>query len=456
MPLTPEEQKNLLADVQTKLTDYGASIENKVKELIGKGLGESDNAVAECKKELEQVHSVMKTMQQQILYIGKGVPGLRESLDRGETKFSVGNLVKALYRMANPVDAPGVDAWKGCESEKEICDAWKKEIATRGTGNYAGDGSEGGYLIPPDVTDPINQIARETNPFESILPVTTLNNCYGQIEIPLITGGTTAYMVGENAEPTASKMTFGKMTANPKRAAALSFVSKTLLFQTQGSIDRIINRDLGEALGEKKHEMCLIGTGNENQPSGLLSAKWAIAASALAGDTNGGRFNITDGIMVRTELEEAKEHKGAPANYAFLMRPVVKAGMATERIKQYTDQAAKRGAPVLQNMGILDDAALASIVGKIATSTFLPATNTKGTSATSMSDVIYGDWSRFWLMNWQGMSIRVSDQAYVNGISAFSQNGMWIIIEEGFNTAIVRPGAFRKVTGAQCNPKLWD
>jgi HK97 family phage major capsid protein len=455
--MTPEEQKKLLADVQEKLTLYGEELDGKVKEHIQNGLGESDKKVEDLKKEIEQVNTTIKSLQQQLAYIGSGVPGLKDALITGETDFSMTKFCRALVRQAFPGEF-GNDPWKGSEKEKEIVDAWKKEIKTRTTGQYATDGESGGFTIPDEVLTPVNQIARQSNPLESILPITVLNDVYGQIQIPTIKTGTTSYMVGENEAPNTSKMTFGKIIANPKRAAGLCFLSKTLLFQSQGGIDSMINRDLGESLGAKKHQQLIVGSGVEDQVTGLMNDKWGIATSTIAGDVNSGRFNITDALLVQAELQEANEMNGVPlVNYAFLMRPMVKAGMATERIKQYSDQASKRGQPVIQNLGVLDDSALTSIIGKFALSTYLPATETKGTHTTAnLSSVYYGDWSRFWLMNWQGMSIRVSDQATVGGVSAFAQNAVWIIIEQGFNCVVVRPTSFRRITGAQTLPTDWS
>lgn len=456
MPMTVEEQKTLLNDVQSKLLDYGNTLKVEIEKCVKDGLGESDKKVEDLKKELEQVRETSKSMQQQLASYGTIVPGLKDALDKGEIKFSSTKLVRALVRQAFPGEF-GPDIWKGCEQERDIVNATKKAMQTRATGNYASDGESGGFTIPSELTSAISTIARQSNPIESILPCTVLNGLSGQLEIPTITSGTTTYMVGENEAPTVSKLKFGKIVANPKRAAGLAFISKTLLFQSQEGIDSLINRDLGESLGAKKHEMFIVGKSTEDEPTGLMNSKWGIATSTIAGETNGGRFTITDALYAKGELAEANEMAGVPlSNFAFLMRPMVKTGMATERIKQYSTQSAKAGQPVIQNLGYLDDAALNGIVGKIGESTYLPATETKGSDTTNtLSSVYYGDWSRFWLLGWQGMTIRISDQATVGSNSAFAQNAVWVIVEEGFNCVVVRPGALRRITGAQTVPSQW-
>ena len=457
MPFTEGEQKKLLEDIQVKLTDYQGQLEVKIQDHIKNGLGDSDKKVEDLKKDIEQVHTALDSLKQQIRYIGIGVPGLKEALDRRETDFSWQSLVKGLYRIANPsADSGAGGPWAGCEKEKEIIDAYDSELRTRATGNYAADGSAGGYLIPPEISNELIGLVYAAIPMIDKLPITKVNGLFGQFIIPKLTGTLTAYMVGENTAPSTSAATYGQLVLDPKRIAGLTFQSKSLVYQSRGTSDMIIKQELVRSIQQKMHEMLMLGSGNDFQPCGLDNAKWSVGTSTNAGETNGGRFTITDAMLLKMDLETSNEGSDNPGNYGYLMRPEVKYGMMTERVKQYAAQTSKTAAPVIQNLGVLDENTLRSLIGNFATTTQLSATQTKGSDTTNtLSTLYYGNWPFFWLCNWQGLSVRVSDIAYVSTISAFAQNGMWIIAEQGFNCAVTRATAFKKCTGAQCDPNQW-
>jgi len=170
--------------------------------------------------------------------------------------------------------------------------------------------------------------------------------------------------------------------------------------------------------------------------------------------TNGGRFTITHAAMMQMTLDKLNEFNENPASYGYLMRPEAKFGLKTERVEQYSSQPKAKGAPVLPVYGILPDAVVKDIIGNFATTTQLSATLTKGDNSTC-SNVLYGNWEYFWLLMWEGMEIRVSDQAYDGSVSAFSQNQVFIIAEQGVDCVVTRPTAFTYIADAQTNSAVW-
>lgn len=447
------ETKELLTQINAQLESYKSLIEAGVKKAIDEGKDASERGIVEMKKTIEALEASLKANQQQVAMLGRGVPGLKEDLEHGKTKFSFGNLCKALYRKANPGDnsVQTADPWQGAEREKEIIDAYAK---TR-TSNYASEGQAGGYLIPQEVYGEIIPLVYAAIPLLEKLPVKKLEGLTGEIHIPKLTGGQTAYQVGENTEPTLSAVKYGEFIGRPRRSAALTYQSKTLIYQSSGAADMVVKADLVKQMSRQIHSMLMNGTGNNYQPKGLRN--WAADFSSMGSNalgTNGGRFNVTDALLMKMIIEKANEGDDNPDNYGYLMRPEAKYGLLTERVTQYSGQASKSGAPVLVGTAALSNEQLQGIIGKYGTTTQLPATQTKGTSSTC-SDVIFGNWSQFYTMFWEGMSIRVSDQAYAGGISAFSQNGMFIIAEQSIDCAVVRGEAFCRYTDAETDSSKW-
>jgi hypothetical protein len=136
------------------------------------------------------------------------------------------------------------------------------------------------------------------------------------------------------------------------------------------------------------------------------------------------------------------------------MRPIVKYGMLTERAQVLSGQGALKGLAIVPTMALMNQKTLEDAIGIVATSTHCPATLVKGTSSTC-SPVYYGNWKYFYTMFWQDMALRISDQAYAGGISAFSQNGMFIIAEQSIDCAVVRGTALTQITDAETTVSSW-
>ena len=454
-----DDTKAQLQGFVDQLTAFKAATETSMSALIKSGLGESDTKVENLKKELEKCNASLASMQQQMA-VSRGVPGLAEDLAHGKTKFSLLKAIKAMYREANRSDNSiqiGVDPWADAAQEKEILDATAKVRAS----GFASEGQAGGYLIGTDVMDVI-KLVYAAIPLLDKLPVTKLEGLVGEIHIPKLTAGQTAYQVGENQEPTVSALKYGEFIGRPRRSAGLTFQSKTLIYQSRGTAEQVVKDDLIRQLSRQIHKMLLSGSGNNYQPKGLLN--WlseftgGTAGSVKVG-TNGGRFTITDAALMRMAIEVANEGDDAPANYGYLMRPEAKYGMMTERAQQFSGQATKAGMPVQMVMPLLSETFLEGLIGNIATTTQIPNVQTKaggvGSTGGSLSSTIYGNWKYFYTMFWDTMSLRISDQAYAGGVSAFSQNGMFIIAEQNIDCAVVRGTALTACNDAETDITKW-
>ena len=457
--MSNEDTKKQLQEFVDQLAGFKKSTEESMQSLVKSGLGESDKKVEDLKKQLGEVDTALKSMQQQMA-LSRGVPGLADEIAKGNTNFSLLKSIRAMYREANRSDNSiqiGPDPWADAPQEKEIFDATAKIRAS----GFSSEGAAGGYLIGTDVLDVI-PLVYAAIPLLDKLPVTKLEGLVGEIHIPKLTAGQTCYQVGENQEPTVSALKYGEFIGRPRRSAGLTFQSKTLIYQSRGTAEQVVKDDLVRQLSRQIHKMLLTGSGNNYQPKGLmnwLSEFTGGAAGSVAVGTSGGRFEITDAALMRMAIEVANEGDDNPANYGYLMRPESKYGMMTERAAQYSTQAAKAGMPVQMMMPVLSQEFLEGLLGKIATTTQLPAVQTKaggaGSTGGSLSSAIFGNWKYFYTMFWDTMSLRISDQAYAGGVSAFSQNGMFIIAEQNIDCAVVRGTALTACNDCETTVSKW-
>ncbi len=444
----PEETKAVLKEVETTLTAYSTKIETRVKALITEGTSEGNEKVKGLSEDLKKVNNSLTQVQQQIKTLGVGLPGLSEELKK--KSFSWTSLIRGIHDEMNP-NVESKKAWEDGGFEKEIIVEYAKVRS-----NNATDGSAGAYLIPPEVSNELIELVFAATPLLDKLPITKLSGLRGDLPVPKITGRPTAYWVGENSKPTESSATYAELIGRPRRLAAFTKQSQRLIYQSRGVSDSIIKQELSRAMALKLHDGLLNGTGSEYQPKGLLKYTGEMTSSGLDLGTNGGRFTMTDAELMKMALDVADELNDSPSNYGFLFRPEIKYGIITERIKQFSGQNAKRGAPVVSGKGLLTEADLNNILGKWATSTQIAKANSKGASST-LTDVIYGNWKYFWLMMWEGLRIKVSDQAADgSGGSAFLQNQLYIVAEQDVDVMVTRPSSFTFTNEGETVPTNWS
>ena len=449
-----EDTKQVVKDICDQLTAYKAQTDASVKTLVAAGKAETDTAIVQLKDQLARIDKALTSNTQLLATIGMGVPGLAEEAKKRKNATPLLNITRALYLEKNPSERSAEGSWKGAEFEKEAIDEWKKR-----TSNFAAEGQAGGVLIPQEIFD-IVPLVYAAIPLLDKMPVTKLEGIVGDVHVPKLASGITCYQVGENQEPTLGAVKYSEFIGRPRRSAGLTFQSKTLIFQSSGTAEKVVRDNLVMQLARQIHNMLLNGNGNNYQPKGLLN--WAsefTANTTVVGGTSGGRFSIDKASMLAALIEEANEGDDNPANYAYLMRPIVLRGLMSERAEMYSGQTSGKGMPVNPGLTMLSKKYLEELLSTMGTTTQLPKVLTKaggiGSTGGSLSPVIFGNWKWFYTMFWQDMAIRVSDQAYAGGISAFSQNGMFIIAEQSIDCAVTRGTALTMMKDAETDPSKW-
>jgi len=141
-------------------------------------------------------------------------------------------------------------------------------------------GEAGGYLVPPEFSkDLIEFLRAEAIVRRAQAPVLSMNS--NVLNIPKITGGSSAFFIGENENIPATDVQVGQLQLTAKKLAALLPVSNDLL--RDGGGEKMMSDDLVTSLAGAEDTNFLRGNGSQNSPKGILYA----VNSANKFDANG-------------------------------------------------------------------------------------------------------------------------------------------------------------------------
>lgn len=431
--------------IKSELTSYQGKVEEKVKELISAQNKEYADRIDKLNKENEELKKAIAKVDEEIKkQHANKLPGYEGK----ENKWSWGAFIEGVYKKAIGDNDP----WKNAGHEKEALDAYSKVrndyVAKT---NTAGDGSAGGYLIMPEVSDEIIGMTIANMPIMG-MGVTKLNGLVGDLVIPAITSRPTGYMVGENEKPTASSVSYAEKIMKPHKCGAFSKQSNRLIYQSRNVSDMIIKQALSEAMSLKMNEMLTLGNGSEKQPLGIMKQTGFTTSTAGTAGAISGRARIDHLAIMQKDLDVANELVDNGV-FGYLMRPEVLSGLKRERIKQYSEQTEAQGQPIMAINPLINNKMLADILGyDFKTTTQISATDPSGT----YSSVVFGNWTKFWVGLWRDLIVKVSDVAGDGSTgSAFLEDMMYIVSFQEFDCHVVRPTAFTKITSCETNEASW-
>lgn len=290
-------------------------------------------------------------------------------------------------------------------------DKQKLQILSEGTA------ADGGYLVPEEFANMIVEDIRDLNIMRQLASVMTTNT--DTVHIPSLISRPKAAWRSEKAVKSTSTATFSENVLTPYSLAAIVPLSNELVADAQlgvgGSIVNYIAGLMSVSLSEAEEESFWTGNGS-GRPSGVTSYSLrTVAASATdvsRADSIIQAFQTqpqgyrNNGVWVGNmgTLFEVARLKDSQNRY--LLSDL--AGSPTQLLK---------GRPVYE-------------------SNFLPG----GT-------LLYGDFSYYQIVDREGISVRVSDEATVGGSSAFEKNLTYVRVEKRVDAELLLPAAVCKVTG---------
>ncbi|MHC2489136.1 HK97 family phage major capsid protein [Sinorhizobium meliloti] len=153
---------------------------------------------------------------------------------------------------------------------------------------------------------------------------TIISGLTGNLDLPRLTAGPTAYWVAEDGAPTASDSTFDKVSLAPKTVAGEMYLSRRLTLQNGVALENVLRNDLAFILAQALDKAAIQG-GGTNEPDGILSVitENATAATALS--------DIAADLIAALEIDDVTGTTGFLTNAA-LMGAVRKVKDTTGRV----------------------------------------------------------------------------------------------------------------------------
>ncbi|WP_445222115.1 phage major capsid protein [Bradyrhizobium sp. Pa8] len=113
------------------------------------------------------------------------------------------------------------------------------------------------------------------------LGATVISGLVGNLDLPRLTSGPTAYWVAEDGASTASDSTFDKVSLSPKTVSGEMYLSRRLTLQSGVAIENILRQDLAFVLAQALDSAAIKG-GGTNQPTGILAGITASTSTSTA------------------------------------------------------------------------------------------------------------------------------------------------------------------------------
>lgn len=282
-----------------------------------------------------------------------------------------------------------------------------------------GSAADGGYLVPEEFANVIVEDIRDKNVMRTLASVMTTNT--DTVHIPSLISRPKAAWRSEKAVKNTSTATFAENVLTPYSLASIVPLSNELVADAQlgvgGSIVNYIAGLMSTALAEAEEVAFWEGSGS-GQPSGVDSYSVRL-------------FNAGAGA---TDAQRADKIIEAYSN---------------------TPQGYRNRAVWVGNMGTWGEVArLKDSQGRYLL-TDLAGSNTQLLKGRPVYEVncipggklFFGDFSFYQIVDREGISVRVSDEATVGGSSAFEKNLTFVRVEKRVDAELLLPAAVTELQG---------
>lgn len=267
------------------------------------------------------------------------------------------------------------------------------DVLTQQRAMVVGTNADGGYLKGTDQRGDqfINRLFNAM--MVQQMGAKMLPGLVGDVAIPKMSAGHTAYWVDESTDVTESKPTLGQVLLQPKQVGALSDISRKLLLQASPAVDALVKDDLALTLALALDLAALHGTGADNQPTGIEKVS---GIGSVAGGTHGAAPTLAHVIQLETEVAQ---DNAAIGSLGYLTNAKVRGKLrGTFPNSTGGDNAIWQNGP--DGWG--------SILGyKAGVSNQVSSTLTKGNSSGVCSAIIFGNWADLLVGMWGGLDLTV-------------------------------------------------
>jgi HK97 family phage major capsid protein len=283
-----------------------------------------------------------------------------------------------------------------------------------------GVAADGGFLVPEEFANMIVEDIRDLNIMRQIaapaIPITT-----DTFHLPNLASRPKAAWRSEKATKNTSTANFGENVFTPYSLAAIVPLSNELVADASlgvgASIVNYVGNLMSTALAEKEEEAFWTGNGT-GKPTGI----------------DGGAYSLRTVTAAATDVSRADS--------------VIQAFQRTPQ--GYRNRGVWVGnSSTWEEIGRLKDSQNRYLLTDLANS---PTQTLRGrpvyeSNYLAGGTLIFGDFSFYQIVDREGISVRVSDEATVAGQSAFERNLTFIRVEKRVDAELTLPAAVTKVTG---------
>jgi HK97 family phage major capsid protein len=169
----------------------------------------------------------------------------------------------------------------------DIAEEWEQSRAKALT---AGDPTQGGFLVPTQVSADVIELLRPAAVVRSLGPL-VIPMAGGKLEIPRISSGATASYVGESNNIDKSEERFGMLRLAFRKLAVLVPISNDLIRTSSPGADTIVRDDCVRAMAQREDKAFIRDSGTDASPKGLKY--WVNPANVFAGAGTVNLDNVT-------------------------------------------------------------------------------------------------------------------------------------------------------------------
>lgn len=284
-----------------------------------------------------------------------------------------------------------------------------------------GVAADGGYLVPEEFANMIVEDVRDINIMRQIA-APAMRIAGDTLHLPSLASRPKAAFRGEKAVKNTSTAQFGENVFTPHSLAVIVGLSNELAADASlgvnGSIVTYVANLMATSIAEREEQAFWVGSGS-GQPSGVDGGVYSLRTVAAAAATDTARADVISSIFHRT-----------PQGHRNRASWVANSGTWEE-------------------IGRLKDAQGRFLLTDLANS---PTQTLKGrpvyeSNYLAGGTILFGDWAYYQIVDREGVSVRVSDEATVAGNSAFERNLTYVRVETRVDAELTLPGAVTKGTG---------
>ena len=276
----------------------------------------------------------------------------------------------------------------------------------------------GGTLVPLPMLGELIDLQRNLEAFAAAGAQEIAMPPNGRIQFPRLTGGSTAYWVGEGSAITESQPATGNLDLQAKKLGVLVKINNELLRFASPSAEGLVRFDMARAAAIKADLAMLEGTGG-TQIKGLITYTGINAHTASTVAANGNTFQPQDVAGMEAKLPDAVD---APT--AWMMRKSLFAALMNRRADAVSASDGKGGF-LFRNAQSQSASPPAELYGtKVVRSAQVSGARTKGSGA-DLTYIVLGyfpDWlvARLGVMEFlasgHGDTALQNDMTYLRGI----------------------------------------